>query len=848
MHSPETDDAAARGRQWRSEPEGIRDALEAGHHVVVLGPAGIGKTHLVNAALRLGPPPGTHVVDLTPVVDHRAAARGGPLDHLVAPHTVREDPDTVAELLWDWACGRAESVRLLLRLDNAHLLDADTLAVIERVARRPGATLITTHRADPSTGPLFRELGDVTRFTVRPLSTGGVETLLVELLGGFPTADTVHRLWASSRGNPFYLCELVRDQQERGALVSEDGIWVWTGTPALSLRMLDTTVHDLDGLRPEERDAVELAAVVGSIPDVAITSELTERLLRLGLLRPALAAGAAGRLEIVHPIQASAISSLVGTGRRRELLARARAWDPGDLRRRDEPIPVALQIDPQVTLSVPDLLRACGHALRADAPHAALELTSAALLTATAELDSVALLTSRADAHLHIGDAEAALTDLASARATLEHTHPYTETIIDAYVGTLRLESMVRHFLSNDPDATLALLDGSIELLLDNPGHHITRAVNALMALRLAHLAWNGRHAEMLPAALDMLAEPPQPQDLVPLVGPALFGLALAGRAEAAATLTSRYLSVVQAHPALHRWEPAVFTLIQFVTLLSTGELRAAARTLPLAGGMVDLVSRHQRQGVLAAAYGDWSTARHELRAANARLRLRDSMGMLPYTLAVEAKVAAADGDATSARALLEELRDTTRRCSLVTGAFLDLHALDALVWLQDAGATAVATRMARDAACDGQHAVEIEALHRLAVTAGTRGVRDALRSRDPAGRVSWLAERVEGKRSAALLAHLRALLTPGDRGIAAAAERLREVGVHLPAPTSRARLTRREREIATLAAGGMTSKAIAQRLVLSVRTVDSHLAGTYAKLGVHSRDGLPHALAAAPG
>jgi DNA-binding CsgD family transcriptional regulator len=48
--------------------------------------------------------------------------------------------------------------------------------------------------------------------------------------------------------------------------------------------------------------------------------------------------------------------------------------------------------------------------------------------------------------------------------------------------------------------------------------------------------------------------------------------------------------------------------------------------------------------------------------------------------------------------------------------------------------------------------------------------------------------------------------------------------------------LTPREREIATLAGGGMTSLEIARRLVISARTVETHLQHAYAKLGVASR------------
>jgi DNA-binding CsgD family transcriptional regulator len=48
--------------------------------------------------------------------------------------------------------------------------------------------------------------------------------------------------------------------------------------------------------------------------------------------------------------------------------------------------------------------------------------------------------------------------------------------------------------------------------------------------------------------------------------------------------------------------------------------------------------------------------------------------------------------------------------------------------------------------------------------------------------------------------------------------------------------LTPREREVAMLAAAQTSSREIATRLHLSVRTVDNYLGRVYAKLGVSSR------------
>ena len=59
--------------------------------------------------------------------------------------------------------------------------------------------------------------------------------------------------------------------------------------------------------------------------------------------------------------------------------------------------------------------------------------------------------------------------------------------------------------------------------------------------------------------------------------------------------------------------------------------------------------------------------------------------------------------------------------------------------------------------------------------------------------------------------------------------------------------LSGRERQIVLLAAKGMASKDIAERLFLSVRTVSNHLQHAYVKLGVTSRAALAQTLQSTP-
>jgi DNA-binding NarL/FixJ family response regulator len=61
------------------------------------------------------------------------------------------------------------------------------------------------------------------------------------------------------------------------------------------------------------------------------------------------------------------------------------------------------------------------------------------------------------------------------------------------------------------------------------------------------------------------------------------------------------------------------------------------------------------------------------------------------------------------------------------------------------------------------------------------------------------------------------------------------------------ATLTTREREVAELVAQGLTSPAIAERLSLSHRTVETHLSRVYRKTGVSSRAALATLLTRRP-
>jgi pimeloyl-ACP methyl ester carboxylesterase/DNA-binding CsgD family transcriptional regulator len=107
-------------------------------------------------------------------------------------------------------------------------------------------------------------------------------------------------------------------------------------------------------------------------------------------------------------------------------------------------------------------------------------------------------------------------------------------------------------------------------------------------------------------------------------------------------------------------------------------------------------------------------------------------------------------------------------------------------------------------------------------------------------GNARYLADHIEGATLIELpgadhrawLDDTDALLDAVQASIAPDRPRSRHVRVRMGVDA----LSRREREIADLAVGGQTTPDIARALFLSERTVESHLANAYAKLGVNSR------------
>jgi DNA-binding CsgD family transcriptional regulator len=258
---------------------------------------------------------------------------------------------------------------------------------------------------------------------------------------------------------------------------------------------------------------------------------------------------------------------------------------------------------------------------------------------------------------------------------------------------------------------------------------------------------------------------------------------------------------------------------------------------------------------LLAVETGDREHARQEF-AALAAAWFTDvprDQSWLP-DLALAAEVCAALADAERAEVLYELLRPYAGQAVVAGLAIVCLGALQRSLGLL--AATVAAARGARAPAAARRWWQDAEAHYQAAMAMNARmGARPALaRARFGLGAM-LLAQRDadyghgDAAEQQALTARARSLLEAAhadaaEMGMALLVRHCADALAGLsggrpatPAPPGYPDgLTRREAEVLALIAAGLSNREIADRLVLSVRTVERHIANIYTKTDLHER------------
>ncbi|MGW6130133.1 ATP-binding protein [Cellulomonas sp. NPDC055163] len=268
----------------------------------------------------------------SPVEEELAALLDGARDAPAAPAVVARTEELFTALVRR----RGDSGPWLLVLDDLHLADEASLAVLYRLAREgtvERALLLATMRPVPRGAELATVVAAWTRagaryVELRPLAPAAVVELAESRIGA-PAGPALRGALATTGGNPRFVADLVRALQDADALVptppggvdvAHDG---WTAP-------LDTlVVARLDYLGADVVALLARASVLGSSFVVGDLAELADLPVAhcWRILRHALAAGVVhargDRLAFRHDLVRTALYAGLDPAERRDLHARA---------------------------------------------------------------------------------------------------------------------------------------------------------------------------------------------------------------------------------------------------------------------------------------------------------------------------------------------------------------------------------------------------------------------------------------------------------------------------------------------------------------------------------------------
>ncbi|GLZ78453.1 LuxR family transcriptional regulator [Actinorhabdospora filicis] len=815
--------------------------MTAGRGAVLVGQSGTGRTSMIELVARQLPA-ARHAVYRATATEIGRVIPFGVFAQLL--------PDTGGGALnpgqiRDQLILRGRPRTPLLVVDDTHWVDAQTANTLLGLAHDGRIRLLLTTREDvhvPDAVVALWKDRHLRRIDLPPLGVDETTALLRCRLGGAPASTTAHLVHQWTGGNPRLATELVRHGLAIGALVEERGLWWWRGPISVPPQLAELLPPEPRRLSPAQLDA--LAAVAGSSRPLAIVivdriaPKTVDTLEDLGLLQTAEADG-----EVVarfaNPLMQQLVWSRTSPLRRKRvataMLRRAQGVEA-------DPLVVLQRLETGAAVHAGSLAR-IARGLRPHSPEMAARMA-------------------RKAHHGHGGAAVALAGALAELGATREAQSVLHQAIVAHPSATGRALiaaalAMHRCLCERDPDAAhtdlralreaapTAALDaidatGAIVLLLAQRTGDTLRTRRdrpATLTHRLATataLALSGRTREAAASCASLTADAAPEQTGLALALEALIGLWREGRARPPAT-----------DPLLGRWprtpgpvpgtplHSVAWPLFTGYALLSSGEFAKA--TGPLREALTQQATGLRPFRSEAAAWLAVSlAATGEPEAAQAILDHEppDALALLPGLRPWAAgAIAAARGDMKSARHHLDEAAGHARAAEAYS---VELQYLTWSAWSGHGQPDELTEQIPPCLA-------RVDAPRLLAEAHG--GL--ALLSRDGPGlfaQAETLAEMGLHRRSWRLAETAAQLLSAGDPGYGAAAAltaRLRAALGITSTDAPQAALTVRETEVGALAATGLSNRDIAARLVLSVRTVESHLVRIYRKLGVGSRQEL---------
>ena len=832
---------------------------------MVAGPAGIGKSRLAAEAVRERP--AIRVL----ATQSAAAIPYGAFAHLLpagSQPTTEIVPTFIQMVRTEHPGG------LVVLVDDGHLLDdasaALVLALFTTGAARPLVTLRTPKPAPDAITALWKEHG-LERLDLQSLGPHDVSELVRAHLGGPVHALAASRIAELSLGNPLYVRELVHDARQTGALEPGDDGWRWK-EEVLAFDRLSILIQRRTGtITDAAREAFEFVSVVEHLP-LNVLAELAsldavEELEREGLVR--VAPGASAEVTVAHPLYGEVVAAGLPRTTALRLPRRAAAALRGI---GADPLQIATLLLDAGASDPPLFVEASGIALRRGGVRFALRLAEAAGDTLEAALAVGGALLGLA----RFDDVESLL---APYEAVASRS---SEGVSIAYLGR-RCRALLRGSL---PDQI------RVDLLERAQHWHTGPEWGALIANENGWTAfYAGRPADALRCveefAHDERVSLGRRFNLWAVAANVYARLARfddcareAERVKRLATAMAPVPSEVRVAVMFAELWPVIrvgrdLPGVEAVLLAARQEAAATCdRTLQTGGSMMlGMLELRRGHAVDALAYFDEN--------ADA-LTEADAGDNALFAATLHAKALASCGDPVRAQAQLEELgRMAQAHPRSARQLAVDIETARAMV---DGCAGRTSDAAARlltvaDAGHDDPTG-EITALYEaLRLGADPRSVArrlrplvsrtqdelgelflehaDALANNDAAAQLA-LARRFHNRGCDLIAAEAaaRAARAFADAGRLASSREATALATKFVAPCgpvfswalqvrpSAPALTKREREIAVLAARGLQNKQIAEQLVVSIRTVESHLLNACQKLGVDNRRALREVIA----
>jgi len=846
----------------------IDDAQRRG--VLLSGRAGVGKSRLMREVLRATT--SCHVELLTATESARPIPFGATA-RLLPEHLETVDQVDLLGVIERNVLRRAEGRPVLLAVDDAHLLDSFSAALVHYLVTAGATTALLTLRtgepAPDAITALHRD-GILERLELQAISRVEFNNLVEAALDG-PTMDTtLDQLWSVTEGNVLFARELISDALDAGTLLSNHGVWRWSGALGDAPRLKETVAARLGALTAPERSLLDVLCIAEPL-SITSAQRFVPGASVAGLERRGLVAVDTSRrrteLRLGHPLFGEVLRGSLPVALRRSI-----HHDVADhrtefgLRRYGDRLEVALCREAAGEPADPALL--------ASAARTANTLTDHVLAERLAR--SSGAEGGGFSAGLQLGQALLGQHRLAEAETVLAALVGSEPTDQDRAQLADALVLVVGYALGRVNDA-LAILCTAEEAVIEPAVKALLRAHRATL---LAFGARFGEAAELGAAALASVDDESVRIRALTSVG---ISLVMAGQIDQALAMSEQAFE-----PALRLQDrmpraPAWVVTMRTSALFLAGHADGARELMELALSTIPNGTSGIRSqanvylGRLALAQGRPATAARLLNDAAVTIR---EYPVVParWCLALAAEAHALLGQHEAARALVEELR------SYAPTEIIAFEADEqrALAWVDaQCGRTSEAIAKlwcAADAAASrGQRAFEMLALHDLLRLAEHRA----------AERTLEVTSHVDGPWAAAISAHADAILGDDTARLHVAAESFEAIGCSLLAAelwawvsaarkrealparateaarrsralarqcegatteplswaTARVPLSRRERETATLAADGNTNAQIATDLSVSVRTVESHLYAAFAKLGITHRDQLTDAL-----